>query len=279
MERKLVSNTNKRIMSAIVLVSLVAVLIYLGTEPTIGFILFVGCLAIDEIHCNIFKKKRWNLNYFLSQAIFLVPTIFLNFFDNTMGLFNVMNNAAVLFNILLLVYLFYINIEGKFLEHVSNKFPGIGGLMIVLPVTSLTSLFHYEKWQQFLAILLIVNFGMDSGAWFFGKNFGKNKLWKAVSPNKTIEGLIGGMITSGIVGGACWHFLFGVMSIQLFVFFSFLGLMSQVGDLIQSKIKRQAEVKDSSSLIPGHGGVYDRIDSLIFLAPFYALALKYFYFG
>lgn len=273
------SNTNKRIASAIVLVSLVALLIYLGSKPTIGFVIFVGCLAIDEIYCNIFKKERWNLNYFISQAIFLGPTIFLNFFDNTMGLFNVMNNAAVLFNIFLLVYLFYINIEGKFLETVSTKFPAIGGLMIVLPVTALTSLFHYEKWQQFLAVLLIVNFGMDTGAWFFGKNFGKHKLWKAVSPNKTIEGLIGGMITSGIVGGASWHFLFGVMSVQLFVFFSFLGLMSQVGDLIQSKIKRQAEVKDSSSLIPGHGGVYDRIDSLIFLAPFYALALKYFYFG
>ncbi len=273
------SNTNKRIASALVLSALVAFLIYLGSKPTIGFVILVGCLAIDEIYCNIFKRERWNLNYFISQAILLIPAIFLNFFDNTMGLFNVMNNAAVLFNIVLVVYLFYVNIEGNFLEFVSSKFPAIGGLMIVLPVTALTSLFHYGDWREFLAVLLLVNFGMDTGAWFFGKNFGKHKLWKAVSPNKTIEGLIGGIITSGIVGGVSWHLLFDVMSVQLFVFFSFLGLMSQVGDLIQSKIKRQAEVKDSSSLIPGHGGVYDRIDSLIFLAPFYALALKYFNFG
>jgi phosphatidate cytidylyltransferase len=274
-----VSNTNKRIASALVLSSLVAFLIYLGAKPTIGFVILVGSLAIDEIYCNIFKRDRWNLNYLISQAILLVPTIFLNFFDNTMGLFNVMNNAAVLFNILLVVYLFYISIEGNFLDFVSSKFPAIGGLMVVLPVTALTSLFHYGQWREYLAVLLLVNFGMDTGAWFFGKNFGKHKLWKAVSPNKTIEGLIGGIITSGIVGGVSWHLLFDVMSVQLFVFFSFLGLMSQVGDLIQSKIKRQAEVKDSSSLIPGHGGVYDRIDSLIFLAPFYALALKYFNFG
>lgn len=279
MERELVSNTNKRILSALVLVSLVAILIYLGSKPTIGFVIFVGVLAIDEIYCNIFKRKRWDINYLISQAILLGPTIFLNFLDNTMGLFNVMNNAAVLFNILLVVYLFYVSIEGNFLNFISSKFPAIGGLMVVLPVTALTSLFHFGEWRQYLAVLLIVNFGMDTGAWFFGKNFGKHKLWKAVSPNKTIEGLIGGIITSGIVGGLSWHLLFDVMSIQLFVFFSFLGLMSQVGDLVQSKIKRQAQVKDSSSLIPGHGGVYDRIDSLIFLAPFYALALKYFNFG
>ena len=273
------SNTAKRITSAIVLIALVSILIALGTKATIGFVIVVGVLAIDEIFCNLFKKDRWSLNYFISQIGFLIPTIYLNFFDNTVGLFLVMNNAAVLFNIVLLVYLFYINIEGSFLQKFTAKFPYIAGIMILLPVASLTSLFHYEKWRQFMAVLLLINFGMDTGAWFFGKNFGKNKLWKTVSPNKTIEGAIGGALTSGIVGGAAWHLLFGHMSVQLFVFFSFLGAMSQVGDLIQSKIKRQAQVKDSSSLIPGHGGVYDRIDSLIFLAPFYALALKYFYFG
>lgn len=273
------SNTSKRIISAVVLVSLVGALIAIGSEATIGFVILVGLLAIDEIFVNLMKKERWSVNYLISQAIFLGPTIFLNFFDNTVGLFTVMNNAAVLFNIVLLVYLFYINIESDFFQKFTGKFPWIAGIMILLPVASLTSMFHYEKWRQFMAVLLIINFGMDTGAWFFGKNFGKHKLWKTVSPNKTIEGVIGGVLTSGIIGGASWHLLFGTMSVQLFVFFSFLGLMSQVGDLCQSKIKRQAGVKDSSSLIPGHGGVYDRIDSLIFLAPFYALALKYFYFG
>lgn len=273
------SNTAKRITSALVLIAIVAAFIAMGAKATIGFVLVVGILAIDEVFCNLFKKDRWSANYLISQALFLAPTIYLNFFDNTVGLFSVMNNAAVLFNIILLVYLFYINIEGNFLEKLTRRFPYVAGFMILLPVASLTSLFHYDKWREFMAVLLIVNFGMDTGAWFFGKNFGKHKLWKAVSPNKTIEGLIGGVITSGIVGGASWHLLFGNMSLQLFVFFSFLGLMSQVGDLVQSKIKRQAQVKDSSSLIPGHGGVYDRIDSLIFLAPFYALAVKYFYFG
>ena len=273
------SNTTKRIVSALVLTAIVVSAIALGTKVTIGFVLLVGVLAIDEIFCNLIKKERWSVNYLISQAIFLVPTIYLNFLDNTVGFFTVANNAAVLFNIALLVYLFYINIEGKFFQRFTNKFPYIAGIMIMLPVASMTSLFHYEKWKYFVAVLFLVNFGMDTGAWFFGKNFGMHKLWKTVSPNKTIEGVIGGALNSGIVGGVSWHLLFGKMSIQLFVFFTFLGVMSQTGDLVQSKLKRQAQVKDSSSLIPGHGGVYDRIDSLIFLAPFYALALKYFYFG
>lgn len=273
------SNTTKRIISALVLVAIVVTLVSLGPETAVGLVLLIGVIAVDEIFCNLFKKERWSVNYFLSQLIFLVPISFLNFIDKTSGFFSVANNAAALFNIMLLVYLFNISMESSFLEKFTKKFPYIAGIMIMLPMASLTSLFHFEKWQSLLAILFLVNFGMDTGAWFFGKNFGKNKLWKTVSPNKTIEGAIGGALTSGIVGGAAWHFLFGNMSIQLFVFFSFMGAMSQVGDLVQSKLKRQTNVKDSSSLIPGHGGVYDRIDSLIFLAPFYALAVKYFYFG
>jgi len=273
------SNTTKRIISALVLVAIVITLVSLGPKQTVGLVLLVGLIAIDEIFCNLLKKKRWSLNYLISQLIFLAPTIYLNYIDNTVGFFTIVNNAAVLFNVILLAYLFYVDIEGDFLEKVSNKLPYISGIMIFLPMASLSSLFYLGRWQQFLAILFLVNFGMDTGAWFFGKNFGKHKLWKAVSPNKTIEGVIGGSLTSGIVGTATWQMMFGNISVQLFVFFSLLGVMSQLGDLVQSKIKRQTNVKDSSSLIPGHGGIYDRIDSLIFLAPFYTLALKYFYFG
>jgi len=110
---------------------------------------------------------------------------------------------------------------------------------------------------------------MDTGAWFFGKKFGKNKLWPSVSPNKTVEGLIGGMILSGLLGGICFHLLYNQFSISLFFLFCFLGLLAQLGDLLQSKMKRQVGIKDSSNLIPGHGGVFDRVDSLFFLTPFF----------
>lgn len=109
----------------------------------------------------------------------------------------------------------------------------------------------------------------------FWKALRKHKLWEAVSPKKTREGLIGGVLTSGILGALLWFIFFHRISIQLFVLFMFLGAISQVGDLIQSKIKRQFEVKDSSSLIPGHGGVYDRVDGLLFMAPVFIFFLQF----
>ncbi len=114
---------------------------------------------------------------------------------------------------------------------------------------------------------------MDAGAWLSGTLFGKTKLWVAVSPKKTVEGLIGGMIISALLGTTYWSIAQGKPTILLAILFLALALLSQLGDLVQSKIKRQVGIKDSSSLIPGHGGVYDRIDSLVFVTPFYLLLI------
>jgi phosphatidate cytidylyltransferase len=122
---------------------------------------------------------------------------------------------------------------------------------------------------------MMVTFSMDTGAWFFGRKFGKHKLWPAVSPNKTIEGLVGGMFLASIMGSLTWYLFFHQLKWESSVIFAICGAISQVGDLIQSKIKREFQIKDSSNLIPGHGGVYDRIDSLIFLSPFFVVVVKY----
>jgi phosphatidate cytidylyltransferase len=142
---------------------------------------------------------------------------------------------------------------------------------------SLVYIINFQSWQLVILLLLVVNFGMDSGAWFFGKSFGKHKLWPAVSPNKTIEGLLGGMLTSGLCGYGMYLLVFDKKNYWTIIIFSLLGLLSQIGDLVQSKLKRQYGIKDSSSLIPGHGGVYDRIDSLVFVLPFFVVTLYYYY--
>ncbi len=178
---------------------------------------------------------------------------------------------------LLLYYLFFVEIQSKSVVDFARSWPVVAGPFVLLFMASMTIIFQFSKWKEFLAMLLFVTYGMDTGAWFFGKKFGKRKLWPEVSPNKTVEGLIGGAFASGFLGSVFWLSLFNRLSLRLFIFFMFLGVMSQVGDLIQSKLKRQFELKDSSTLIPGHGGVYDRLDSLCFLSPFYALAIRYFY--
>lgn len=271
------SNTTKRIISAIVLMSIVLLCLLKGKVWTLAFILVAGIICVDEIFVNFFKKKRESLEYLASQGAFIAPFVYFNFIDYVPHLVHVFVNAGVLLCLILVIYLFYIKMESKILLRICNKYSFLAGIFILLPLLSLTSLLHYSKWISLIFALLFINFGMDTGAWFFGKNFGKNKLWPSVSPNKTIEGLIGGILTSGVLGGVFWHISFGEMTPALFGLFCLLGLLSQIGDLIQSKIKRQYNIKDSSNLIPGHGGVFDRIDSLLFLVPFYATSLRYIY--
>tara|TARA_R110002072_G_scaffold1989_5_gene16734 strand:- start:211155 stop:211985 length:831 start_codon:yes stop_codon:yes gene_type:complete len=271
-------NTVKRITSALVLISVVCACFYYGPKPTLVFTFFAGLIALDEIYCNFFKKRRAHVNYFLALAIYIVPYVFFNFISVGDAWFSIFINAGLLLNAFLFVFLFYLDMESTLVLKLGDKIPFFAALFILIPMMSLTSLLHLDGWRAFVTVLLFVNFGMDTGAWFFGKNFGKHKLWKKVSPNKTIEGLIGGSITSGLVGSLIWFIAFKNTSLKMFGLFCILGVLSQIGDLVQSKIKRQFGVKDSSQLIPGHGGVYDRIDSLIFLAPFYATIINYFYF-
>ncbi len=102
----------------------------------------------------------------------------------------------------------------------------------------------------------------DIGAYFTGRSFGGPKLAPSISPGKTWSGAIGGTI-GGVAGGMIVANIAGVASHGLFVVAVLLSIVSQIGDLFESSVKRQAGVKDSSNLIPGHGGVMDRVDGLV----------------
>ena len=122
-------------------------------------------------------------------------------------------------------------------------------------------------WKLVFFLLLVVWMG-DSGAYYVGKTFGRHKLSPRISPKKTIEGLAGGMATS-VIAAVVIHFTF-FPEFPLFhaiiagVILSFAGV---VGDLAESMWKRSADVKDSGTLLPGHGGFLDRFDSILFTAP------------
>ncbi|WP_123054055.1 phosphatidate cytidylyltransferase [Clostridium sp. JN-1] len=122
--------------------------------------------------------------------------------------------------------------------------------------------------NYFVWIIFIVSWGCDTAAYYIGKNFGKNKLCPKVSPKKTIEGSIG-----GIVGSTIGCLLFGmfinskaiIIPLYHYIILGIIcGIFSQFGDLTASSIKRHAGVKDYSNLIPGHGGILDRFDSILF---------------
>jgi len=120
---------------------------------------------------------------------------------------------------------------------------------------------------------LVLTWLNDAGAFFFGKRFGVRKLMPSVSPGKTVAGAVGAMATCLVATWAYFTFLLqpyaklGLSVAGMLIFAVAMSVAAQVGDLAESLLKRQAGVKDSSSLIPGHGGVLDRVDSLLFTIP------------
>ncbi len=113
----------------------------------------------------------------------------------------------------------------------------------------------------------------DTFAYLIGKNFGKQKLFPRISPKKTIEGFLGGLVFSCISSYFIANYT-GILSIKEWGILSLIiSVTGTLGDLIESKFKRQANVKDSGAIMPGHGGLFDRFDSIIFAAPFIYLFL------
>ncbi|EKO3571950.1 phosphatidate cytidylyltransferase [Vibrio metschnikovii] len=130
----------------------------------------------------------------------------------------------------------------------------------------------YHGAKLVLYVCLIV-WAADSGAYFSGKSFGKRKMAPAVSPNKTIEGLVGGVIAAMLVGWLCaswFNIQFASTTIMLLTILVTV-VISVLGDLVESMFKRVSGIKDSSKIIPGHGGILDRVDSLTAAFPVFAL--------
>jgi len=120
----------------------------------------------------------------------------------------------------------------------------------------------------------------DSAAYYFGRAFGKHKLFPRVSPNKSWEGTIAGFLFAVIAAVAAKYLVLEYLSVGNAVVVGIIvGIFGQIGDLVESLLKRDAGVKDSSSLIPGHGGVLDRFDSLLFVTPLVYLYIDYILFS
>jgi phosphatidate cytidylyltransferase len=116
--------------------------------------------------------------------------------------------------------------------------------------------------------LLFIVFSGDVGAFYAGRFFGRHKLSPAISPGKTIEGSVGSLLTSMVVGFGFYSiFLPHLNPLAVLALLACVNPAAQAGDLFESQLKRSAGIKDSGSILPGHGGMLDRIDALLFAAP------------
>jgi phosphatidate cytidylyltransferase len=165
--------------------------------------------------------------------------------------------------------------QNRFFESIGKQMFDLWYLPLFIPFFILIRLEpHGLNWIFFL---LAVNYAGDTGAYYTGRTLGRHKLAPMVSPQKTIEGSLGGLAANLLVAWIFQRTLFGSYSfLQITSLGLTVGVVSQVGDLLESMFKRAARVKDSGSIFPGHGGLLDRMDSLLLPAPVVYFFIKFF---
>jgi phosphatidate cytidylyltransferase len=174
--------------------------------------------------------------------------------------------AAFTLNALLIIF-FFSALETPFDTFVKTIF---GLAYIGFASAHLNLLMALDNGAAWLLVLTTITAASDSGAYFIGKNFGKNKLCPSLSPGKTIEGFIGGLVF-GTLGALAVTLIVlnGINMVILAVAAIAISCLGVLGDLTESMLKRSMNVKDSGSILPGHGGILDRVDSLLMTAPLF----------
>ena len=156
---------------------------------------------------------------------------------------------------------------------VKNKFTFDDVAFVILSTLYVGLGFHYlyetrDADIAYIIFALVIVWVTDSGAYFTGRKLGKHKLWPEISPNKTVEGFLGGILLA-VIGVMIMQFIapFEVSWFILIIITIVASIVGQMGDLVESAIKRHYDVKDSGKILPGHGGILDRFDSLLFVLP------------
>jgi phosphatidate cytidylyltransferase len=172
-------------------------------------------------------------------------------------------------------WLFALVLVLRYPRSFSSTFVALAGIVVLLPSWALLVRLHREDalGAELAFTLLVIVWAADVGAYAFGRLLGRTKLAPAVSPGKTWEGVSGGLLTAGLAAGLAASWL-GLPIERLIALGIATALTSVLGDLTQSMFKRNVGLKDSGKLLPGHGGVLDRIDSLTAAVPAFVVGLS-----
>jgi phosphatidate cytidylyltransferase len=255
-----VEELKKRVLAAIFLAPLIAFLFYfLPHKWFFVFLSLVSLIAMFELVVMADIRESY-LVLFLAM-ISLIPL-----YQKSLNTYLLW----ILFSPVIFMFIKFLRGEGRYENINRDTIRGINTMLlcevfILLPIFYLYLL--KEIGRYFPLILLLALWASDTCAYFLGSTFGKRLLVPRISPHKTYEGLFGAIMGSTIVIMLSSKLL-GMGILESLIIGVAIGILAQMGDIFESIGKRVCEVKDSSILIPGHGGILDRIDSFIFTTPF-----------
>lgn len=269
------NNLITRIIVALFGIPLLVFISVAGKIPFLIFALVIGLVSFFEFS-KIVSKRRFLPNQFagfISIALIIINS-FYRFID-----FELL--VLIIIPVILLSELF--RRKESSIANVSTTLLGIfyiglfSSALVLIREYYSYSHFLYDQGGYLIIAVFVTIWVCDSAAYFIGSATGKHKVLPRVSPNKSWEGAVAGFIFSIITMVVAQSFVLSFLTITDAMVIGFIvGTLGQAGDFVESQIKRDANVKDSSSLIPGHGGILDRFDSLLFSAPIIYLYLKFF---
>lgn len=246
-----------RIVAGLLLVPLFILIILGGTPLYIGEAIIIS-IALHEFY-KAFEQKDINPLYYIGY-IFSVYLMIKNCFR-----LPIYYTYTLLFILLLISIIPILRVERNIID-IAVTFFGTFYVAILIDFIVLT-MNDFSRGNIYVWLIFIIAFITDIFAYFTGYLFGKHKLIPKVSPKKTIEGSIGGILGSTLICLAFGYFF--KIDLKVIVFLGFFGsIVAQFGDLFASSIKRYVGIKDYGKIIPGHGGILDRFDSVILVAPF-----------
>ncbi|WP_291965685.1 phosphatidate cytidylyltransferase [Caloramator sp.] len=256
-----------RIISALVAIPILLFFVISG-----GLILKIGVSVVTAIavyeYINAFEKKYRIITPLL--IIFYLINQFI-FYTSDLSKYN-----TILIYTLLLISMAYPIFNKKY-SIISSAFTVVGYIYIISFFNLLVKINEMKNGNKLIWMVFLIAWCCDTFAYFTGMFFGKRKLCPEVSPKKTVEGSIGGILGS-IVGLVIWKIFNGnieITYIQLIILGIIGAVVSQIGDLSASLIKRHVGIKDYGNIMPGHGGILDRFDSILFIIPvvYYYIAI------
>ncbi len=260
------SNLTTRVIAGVVGIPILLAVTITGGKVFLGFTILLSVLALFEFYGMFiqkgYKPRRIPMIMFSTASIILFEFLQPEYYMSVLCIAFGFSAVSEIFKN-----------ENRDPMNIATDIMGI--VYIGLPLSMLNDLANNHGMNMALYLFVLI-WSCDSFAYFGGRLFGKTPL-SPVSPNKTVEGSLTGLIFTAAVSIA-FHFFFpeSISLSDSVILGILIGLLSQAGDLFESMLKRYCGVKDSSNIIPGHGGVLDRFDSLMFAVPFAYIYLRYF---